>query len=149
MNMENILSETLQHVMDGGMYSIDLESRTLKVGKKIIISNGECEGHLGLVPRPTDDALAHLNNLYTRYKYSRPSERSENTPNKYFLCLPEDEIDDEDFLYGHERYKARCELELTLLLYILNDSLHWDEFAKSHFYWHGKDDFILLAKWFG
>jgi hypothetical protein len=45
--MENIFQETLAAVREGVRFRINFSERSLQVGRKYIIKNGEFEGELG------------------------------------------------------------------------------------------------------
>lgn len=146
--MSNIYKETLGRVANGAKFSINFEKRNLRVDGKDLIKNGQYEGNLGC-PVVTD-SLQEIERLYDRYYHSVPSERSDNKARKYFRALPENEMTDEDMLYGIPREEAQAELELFVLCQILQNSLLWDDFAKDLWFWQSQNhpSLILLKKWF-
>ena len=91
-----------------------------------------------------------IENLYHKYKYSRPSERSEKyRQREYFRALKPDEMTDEQLVAGEDRNYARAALEAFILCASLAGYLTWDEEQMgSHWFYQGKDkDLIILKKW--
>ena len=148
--MENIWKETIEAVGGGSRFVIDLESRSLKVDGKFIIENGEHEGSLGLDRVSAEDMLSEIENLYQRYKYSIPSERSQSKRRNYFLALPEHELEDDDMLYGDNREVAQVSLELYVLISVLNGTFDVDKvFGARQWFWQSNvdQDLVILRKW--
>ena len=84
-----------------------------------------------------------IDELYTQYKYSTPSER-DNTRH-YFKALPASELSDAQLVYGMNRLEARIRLEAYILLAWIT-GLIWAD--PSKFFYQGKDkDFIILKKY--
>ena len=91
-----------------------------------------------------------IENLYHKYKYSIPSERSEKyRQREYFRALKPDEMTDEQLVIGEDRNYARAALEAFILCASLAGYLTWDEEQMgSHWFYQGKDkDLIILKKW--
>ena len=90
----SIYSELLERVSNGESFHIDFEKRNMKVGKDYLIKDGEFDkeqellgvwfGHI----HNLKGLLFELEVLYRVYKYSLPSERSDNKRRKYFKALP-------------------------------------------------------------
>lgn len=146
--MENIYHETIKKVEDGARFTVNYETRSLKIDGKYIIKNGQYEGEL-LSPIDTISALSYIEALYNRYRHSIPSERSDNKRKTYFQPLSEHEMSDEDMLYGESRDVAQVSLELYVLCSILNGSLDWDKFAKGKWFWKSEKypTLIILKQW--
>ena len=95
-----IYEELVRRVSDGESFYISLEKRQMKIGKEpIVVCNGVYDVTRKLI---NDDDLTDINavlrkieHLYQNYKYSLPSERSDNKRKKYFKALPMEEITDE------------------------------------------------------
>ena len=147
--MNNIYQESVQAVKDGAKFRVDLERRNLTIDGKKIITNGEYEGELGMSLATLDDFLYTVERLYTFYKHSVPSERSESKSRRYFKALPEPELSDEDMLYGKRRDPAQIELELYILGQVLL-GLKWDEAVMGKWFWQSTEDkdLVMLRKWF-
>ena len=91
-----------------------------------------------------------IENLYHKYKYSIPSERSEKyRQREYFRALKPDEMTDGQLVTGEDRNYARAALEAFILCASLAGYLTWDEEqVGSHWFYQGKDkDLIILKKW--
>lgn len=147
--MNTIFDSTIERVRKGARFKVSFQTRTLIVGGKKVIDNGKFEGELGIDQVPYEQALAYIEDLYAQYKHSVPSERSERKRRKYFKALPEDDLNDEDMIYGTLRDIAQAVLELTVLCFILNDSLIWNEEKMGRWFWQSPNDkdLVILREW--
>lgn len=129
---------------------IDLVTKTLKIGKQTIVENGiakqykikvgDDEYEWDKLVEKTED----INELYTQYKYSAPSERDNGR--HYFKALSANELTDAQLVYGMNRLEARIRLEAYILLAWMSELIYWTDSSK--FYYQGKDkDFIILKKY--
>lgn len=143
-----IYEELIQKVREGSRFNINFETRTMKIGKKKVINNGEY-GDKELISIKTNDPLDVIENLYSQYKFSIPSERSENKRRGYFKALSANELTDEELICGERREVARARLEGFILCMILNGKLTWDEFTMGKWFWQSRsdDDLVILRKW--
>ena len=147
--MNTIFDSTIKRVRKGARFKVSFQTRTLIVGGKKVIDNGKFEGELGIGQVPCERALAYIEDLYAQYKHSVPSERSERKRRKYFKALPEDDLNDEDMIYETLRDIAQIVLELTVLCFILNDSLIWNEEKMGRWFWQSPNDkdLVILREW--
>lgn len=147
--MNTIFDSTIERVRKGARFKVSFQTRTLIVGGKKVIDNGKFEGELGIGQVPCEQALAYIEDLYAQYKHSVPSERSERKRRKYFKALPEDDLNDEDMIYGTLRDIAQIILELAVLCFILNDSLIWNEEKMGRWFWQSPNDkdLVILREW--
>ena len=146
--MENIFQETLTAVREGARFRINFSEKSLQVGRKYVIKNGEFEGDLGYESLSREDFLDEVERLYFIYKNSIPSERSQGKQRLYFNALPEYKLDDDSMLYGERRELAQAELELTVLCQIIL-GFQWDVTSMGSWFWQGPDkDLIMLRQWF-
>lgn len=146
--MENIFQETLTAVREGARFRINFSEKSLQVGRKYVIKNGEFEGDLGYKSLSREDFLDEVERLYFIYKNSIPSERSQGKQRLYFNALPEHKLDDDSMLYGERRELAQAELELTVLCQIIL-GFQWDVTSMGSWFWQGQDkDLIMLRQWF-
>ena len=147
--MNTIFDSTIERVRKGARFKVSFQTRTLIVGGKKVIDNGKFEGELGIGQVPCERALAYIEDLYAQYKHSVPSERSERKRRKYFKALPEDDLNDEDMIYGTLRDIAQIILELAVLCFILNDSLIWNEEKMGRWFWQSPNDkdLVILREW--
>lgn len=143
-----IYEELIQKVSEGSRFNINFETRTMKIGKKKVIDNGEY-GNKELINIKTNNPLDIIENLYSQYKFSIPSERSENKRRGYFKALSANELTDEELICGERREMARARLEGFILCMILNGKLTWDEFTMGKWFWQSRsdDDLVILRKW--
>lgn len=142
-----IYNELIKRISEGETFSINFEKRTMKVGKEKVIDEGKYDTTKQLIIS-TYDPLDVIEVLYTNYKYSLPSERSESRRKQYFKALSIEEIPDERLFNTERREVARARLEGYILCSILNGDLTWDETWGSWFYQSKIDpDLVLLKKW--
>lgn len=147
----SILSEFVQRVDNGESFHIDFQKRTMKVCKDYLVKNGEysSEQTLGFGTMPLDSMLDTIEELYQNYKYSLPSERSENKRKKYFKALHIDEIDDLYLFDPIRRELAQARLEGFILCMIINGSFVWDESKLGKWFYQSKNDpdLVILRDW--
>ncbi len=142
----------LNLIRQGKPYCIDLQKRNLMVGKEYLIKDGKsCVGlPMSMFMYETEDLLGIVGVLYTMYKNSIPSTKSESQKDKrYFEALREEELPDDAMLYGINREEAAFELEMFLLRGIIY-GFKWDEkLMGKWFYQSPKDkDLVMLRSWF-
>ena len=144
-----IYDEFIKRVKDGEKFSINFEKRNLKVGKDWLIKDGETEtGNIICASRPVAPVLEHIESLYSNYKYSCPSERSDNNRKCYFKALSADELTDAQMVYGENREVARARLEGFILCMILKGELVWRDEWGTYFWQSKRDkDLVLLRSW--
>ena len=146
--MGNIYQETVRAEKTGRAFKVDFQMRSLKVDGKYVIRNGSYEGVLGVPQCSEEEFFSKVEELYHRYKHSIPSERSESTPRRYFMALPERELSDDDMLYGARRDKSQIELELFILCQLLG-GFNWNPEKFGWWFWQSKEDkeLIILRQW--
>lgn len=146
--MDNIYQEVIRAVENGARFKVDFSTRSLKVNRKYIIRNGEYENSLGIPACKEEEFFTNVEELYHRYKYSVPSQRSDSKSHLYFRALPEEELDDEDMMYGECRDKAQIELELYILCQTLL-GFRWNSERMGRWFWQSRTekDLVILKKW--
>ena len=147
-----IYKELLERVANGESFSIDFEKRTMKIGKQKIIDNGEYDTARELTDfgnADIDYIMEYIKHFYKQYKYSLPSERSENKRRTYFKALPMDKISDEYLFTAERREIAQARLEGFILCMILTGNLVWDENKFGKWFYQSKNDsdFVILRSW--
>lgn len=150
--MKLIMEELIERVDNGERFNIDFEKRNMKVGRTYLIKDGEYDKDkymLSLSNKATlDIILDNIEDFYNEYKYSMPSERSENKRKKYFKALSAEELSIDDMVNGKSREVAQCILEGYILVNILKGTLYWDEQLLGRWFYQGNDpDLIILKKW--
>lgn len=151
----SIYLELIERVSNGESFDINFEKRNMKVGKEYLIKDGEFDETKELFPKlyePYDlySALHMIRELYRNYKYSLPSERSDNKRRKYFKALPMEEITDEQLMVAERREVSRAALEGLVLCFIVSGQLVWDEeVMNGKWFWQSKTDpdLIVLRSW--
>ena len=150
-----IYVELVARVDGGETFSIDFEKRTMKVGKEYLIKNGEYDtsrevfdlGHREIYSIHV--SLHMIEELYKNYKYSLPSERSDNKRRKYFKALPIEKIPDDKLLIAERRETARARLEGFILCAIITNQFEWDEKILGKWFYQSESDpdLVLLRNW--
>ena len=160
----NIYADFLHKLTMGEMtkgWRVDFKSKTLIYGGAQYIENSiynMCDELIVIDGIKSDMTKKECNNicfeiienLYHKYKYSIPSERSEKyRQREYFRALKPDEMTDEQLVTGEDRNYARAALEAFILCASLAGYLTWDdEQMGNHWFYQGKDkDLIILKKW--
>ena len=151
----SIYLELIERVSGGESFHINFEKRNMKVGKDYLIKDGEFDESTRLLPNfyeIYDLRLAFyvIEELYKRYKYSLPSERSDNKRRKYFKALPMEEITDEQLMVAERRECSRAALEGFVLCLIVSGQLVWDEnVMQGKWFWESSNDsdLIILRSW--
>ena len=152
----SIYLELIERVREGETFHIDFEKRNMKVGNEYLIKEGEFDESMELLPSLYEDvyslhvALHMIRELYRSYKYSLPSERSDNKRRKYFKALPMEEITDEQLMVAERREIAQAALEGLVLCLIVSGQLVWDEeIMQGKWFWQSKSDpdLVLLRSW--
>ena len=149
-----IYEELMQRVSDGETFHIDFEKRTMKIGKQKIIDNEEYDesrvlfGNASAISN-VETILAMIEALYYNYKYSLPSERSDNKRKKYFKALSANELTDDQMVTSERREVTQCKLEGFILCMILLGKFVWDESTMGKWFWQSKNDpdLVILRNW--
>ena len=144
-----IYNELVNRVQDGETFYVNFEKRTLKVGKDYLVKNGEYDKeNLGWKPVNLKDVLKTIERLYENYKFSLPSERSDNKKRKYFKALSIDDIPDIKLFGTEKREVTQAKLEGYILCSILYGNLVWSTDLGSWFWQSDNDsDLVILKKW--
>lgn len=152
-----IYEELIQRVSNGETFHIDFEKRTMKIGKQKIIDNGKYDKSRVLIkPLAFTEkygVLATIEELYKNYKYSLPSERSDNKRKKYFKALLVNELSDEQLMVAERREVTQAELEGYIICMVISGQLTWDDFLKedqnANWFWQSKSDpdLVILRSW--
>ena len=148
----SIYLELLERVSNGESFHINFEKRNMKVGNDFLIKDGEFDESKELVSGPYDMRiiLNMIGELYKIYKYSLPSERSDNKRRKYFKALPMEEITDEQLMVAERREISQAALEGFVLCMIVSEQLVWDEeIMNGKWFWQSEmdSDLVLLRSW--
>ena len=147
-----IYEELIQRVSEGESFHIDFEKRTMKIGKQKVIDDGVYDESRTLINNPSNDVDVILNTievLYCNYKYSLPSERSENKRKRYFEAYAMEDIPDDRLFNAEHREIANARLEGYILCMVLKGNLKWDAFAEGKWFWQSEtdQDLVILKKW--
>lgn len=136
--------EIINRVAAGSRLYVDFKKRTLTLdGKEFTAEEAELT-----LEKPTDP-LGETERLYAVFKHSVPSARSDHRKREHFYALSEEELADEDLMFGVSRETARAELELHVLSCIASGALTWDEENYGKWFWKSKTDpnLIILRDW--
>lgn len=144
----SIYNELIERVDNGETFHVDFEKRTMRIGKQMLIDNGEYDTSTPLIDFK-GFVFEEIERLYHNYKYSLPSERSDNKRRKYFKALPIENIPDELLMNAERREVAQAKLEGFILCMVLMNIFTWDEFKMGKWFWQSKtdEDLVILRKW--
>ena len=148
----SIYLELIQRVSEGEVFHVNFEKRNMKVGKDYLIKEGEFDETRELFPKLYEpyDTYSALHMIRELYKYSLPSERSDNKRRHYFKALPMEEITDEQLMIAERREVSQAALEGLVLCLIVSGQLVWDEeIMNGKWFYQSKNDpdLILLRSW--
>ena len=148
----SIYLELLERVSNGESFHIDFEKRNMKVGNDYLIKESEFDESKELISGSYDmqTILNKIEELYKEYKYSLPSERSDNKRRKYFKALPMEEITDKQLMTAERREYARAVLEGFVLCMIVSGKLVWNEkVMQGKWFWQSdiEPDLVVLRSW--
>ena len=147
-----IYDELIMRVSEGESFRISLQERSLKIGGKPVIKNGNydiekilCDDNITSMP----DILGIIDKLYKIYKYSLPSKKSETCRRHYFKALPFDALSDEDLMVAERREVAQAMLEGFILCKVIDGSFMWDEPTMGKWFYQSQTDpdLIILKSW--
>ena len=147
-----IYEELIKRVEDGESFYINFKNRALKIGKEFIVADGLYDGTRVLYPGcdlEMSDVLSYIETLYENYKYSLPSERSDNKRRQYFKALSVDKLTDKQMATGERREVARAKLEGFILCMIVDGYFVWNEAELGRWFWQSKSDpdLVILRNW--
>lgn len=150
----SIYYELIRRVEAGETFYIDFEKRIMKVGKEFLIKDGEFDANKTLMAMESDlhnidDVIQHIEEIYEFYKFSLPSERSDNKRRKYFKALSIYEIPDDRLLVAGRREVEQARLEGFILCAILSGKFEWDSTKLGNWFWQSKTDpdLVILRNW--
>ena len=144
-----IYEELVQRVSDGETFYINFKNKSMKIGKKFLITDGVYDIERELIEyncKNISDVLSQIEKLYADYKYSLPSERSDNKRRKYFKALPMEELTDKQLMIAHSRETAQAKLEGFILCMTLNEKLKWTNDMGKWFWQSQKDPDLVILK---
>ena len=147
-----IYEELVKRVQEGESFYINFKNQSLKIGKKFLITDGIYDDERTLY---TDceldmhDIVQWIELLYKRYKYSLPSERSDNKRRQYFKALSADKLTDRQMATGERREVARAKLEGFILCMIVSGLFVWNEEKMGKWFWQSDIDpeLVILRSW--
>lgn len=147
--MMTIYEELIKRVSDGETFYVNFKNQSLKIGKKFLVTDGFYDDDRTLYTTSEiemSDVLAYIETLYENYKYSLPSERSDNKRRQYFNALPMDKLTDKQMITAERREVARARLEGFILCMIVDGFFVWDENEMGKwFYQSSRDpDLVIL-----
>ena len=149
-----IYEELIKRVSEGEPFYINFKNKSLKIGKKFIITDGIYDTSRELIHNieccaDTKCLFAFIDGLYHHYKYSLPSEISDIKRRQYFKALPADKLTDKQMATGMNREIARAQLEGFILCIIVNGTFAWNEAEMGKWFYQSKTDpdLVILRNW--
>lgn len=147
-----IYEELVKRVEEGESFYINFKNQAMKIGKEFVIADGFYDDERTLYTDnelDMSDVLSWIELLYKRYKYSMPSERSDNKRRQYFKALPVDKLTDKQMATGERREVARAKLEGFILCMIVDGFFVWDEEEMGKWFYQSDNDpdLVILRSW--
>lgn len=149
-----IYEELIERVSNGETFHIDFEKRNMKIGREFLIKNGEYDTSRVLcytddMPIGLELIIGCINVLYSSYRVSLPSKRSDKKRRTYFKALPIEKISDTQLMKAERREVAQARLEGYILCVILEKKFVWNEDIMGKWFWQSKGypDLVILKKW--
>lgn len=138
-----IYEKLIEVAKDGGKFKIDLNSKSLKIGKTDYIKDGEVLVDEDLINE--DGSWERVSELYQIFKYSVPHAKEKQS---YFKGLSEDELTDGERAFNVSRSMGRAMLEGYILLTNVKGVLRWEN--DDNWFWQDENDkdLIVLREWF-
>ena len=141
-----IYDRLVEEAENGNYFSVNLKTKSLKIGKEMVISEGEYDGELiGDLPC---DPWEMLEKLFMNYYMSRPGAWSERKKS-HFAAKDVKEMNDIELACGEPRLVAQAKLEGFVLCAVLSGLLEWNP-KYGNWFWKSKryPELILLKDWF-
>ena len=141
-----IYDKLIKEVTSGKSFTVNLKTKTLKVGKEVMIDNGNYDGELiGDLPK---DPWEMVEELFFRFYESKPSERSGHK-NSYFAAKSAHDMDEFEIAAGEPRLIAQAKLEGFVLCAVLAGLLKWNP-LYGNWFWQSQryTKLVLLKEWF-
>lgn len=132
----SIFTDSLEKISNGAPFRVDFKKRSLYIGRKCVIRNGECDD----TDFPYD--FSDIESIYDRYKHSVPTQGTR----EIFYALSEEELSDDDMMYGIDRHKAEAILVLTILKALIDGTFVWERLVANpdYFFWQAPFDKDLV-----
>ena len=130
---------------EGKRVKVDLKSKSLKIGKEMVIDGGKYEGELiGDLPR---NAWEMADELFCNYYHSRPGRMSDKK-RSYFAAKSSSEMNDVELACGEPRLVAQAKLEGFILCAVLAGYMNWNP-RFGNWFWKSVryPEFVLLKEW--
>lgn len=141
--MKKFIEQCLESIENGATYSVNLYTRSLKLNGKYVIRDGKYDGTIEIENPDRDAILSDIEGCYQIYKHSVPSEDSKHK-RRYFKALAEEELDNDDMLYGERRNVAQFRLEATVLMYAVSEKFEWGTEMEGRYFWQSQNDKDLV-----
>lgn len=137
--MKTLYELLIEEVTEGKSFNIDLNSKSLRIGNKYYIKDGERKEDIPLIK--ADCSWVEVKKLWSNFQRSVPNISYKN---HYFKGADESELDDYELIHNDRRYLAQVKLEGYILLASMQKTLLWEDPGK-YFYQDG--DMFILREW--
>ncbi len=141
-----IYDRLITEVECGKPFSINLKTKTLKIGKEVVIDEGNYSGELiGDLPK---DPWELVEDLFRDFYFSRPGAWSEKKKS-YFASKNVKEMTDIELACGEPRLVAQAKLEGFVLCAVLSGVFEWNP-RFGNWFWKSRKypRLVLLKEWF-
>ena len=144
-----IYKEVLEMIEGGVLLKISLKERTLTIGRKRWINKGVVKENctVEIKEENLEQVLEKIEELYAVYNHSLPGKGQRNSD--WFEALPEEMLDEDDYLYAPPRRESLDKLELYTLCALVSGKLYWDKEKMGKWFWASKKEknLVLLRNW--
>lgn len=142
----DVYSKAIEKIERGSKFSIDLAKRTLSIDKKRVKLKDQNLGinRIDEMPR----ILTIINELYSDFRTSVPSETADSNQGRYFRALDIESLTDEQLAHGENRQIARFRLEFFILCQLIYGTFIWDDelLGGTWFYQSQIDKSLVIRK---
>lgn len=155
----SIYKTLLDSADDERKFYINLNTKTLKIGRKFYIKEGKIKVDEELIEDTDlcnildyfgeanikDNPYKVISILYQEFKHSVPREHW--TDKSYFKALDADELTLDELAFNFSRHFAQAMLEGYILLASMKGWLKWEN--EKNWFWQDKDEkeLVILKEW--
>ncbi len=150
-----IYKKLLDCADDERKYYINLNTKTLRIGKKNYIKDGEVKVDEDLIDKNDlsnilgieikGNSYEVIKKLYKEFKHSIPRENYKSK--SYFKALKEEELTLDELAFNFDRYFAQAMFEGYILLAGMKGWIEWKN--DEYFFWQSEEDknLVILKEW--
>lgn len=152
----SIYRKLLEKANSGGKFKLDLNNKSLYLGRVQYIEKGSVLREGDLIDKDdlkdfnieldlSSDCWSVVSYLFDKFKHSVPNSHWKDK--SYFKALDVDDLTDEELAFNCDRKLAQAMIEGYILCASLQGWLKWDN--ESHWFWQdgNNPECIVLKQW--